>query len=609
MKTEKYNLIKKIVVLFLLSTCICVQGFAQHNTEEASDDSSEISLNDLIVARNDSIIALALLRCGSDAQDAKNGDKGAILRQAEGYKAIVEKSPEAIVWYREAAENGEVKFQKEMGYLYMQGGAVGQDYKNAIGWFDKAAAQGDAEAMVTIGYIHLNGFGDVTKDSAAAEKWFDMARKSADNNPYFNVDGRIDLITKYSVEHSDSDFADLQLKAESDAKTAIALGDMYAEHGDREQARYWYDKAIAKGGLQAELAQQHRNRQSSIYNPNPMHSSTALVVPQEYQRSGEVTTRVPKNSVEAQKAFDNASKLLTRAAQTPPTTATQWQYRAKAGDADAMYRMGLIYKVGYEEVRKDKKEAFEWFQRSAQAGNIDAMKELGHAYADGDGCKKDLDEAIKWFTKAADTGDSNAMHAMGYYYLWKIKDYPKAKEWLTLAALKGEITAVALLADMYYYGNGFYKDRQKADQLYQYAADKGDKYAQSRIKTIAEGRALDQAFLGALQSAITTTVNTAIDYSVYALLGVAPPERTPSSSSQISGGTVYRVRLSSAYIAYMKNAASALGGSWKEPDYTDFDTEQKANNYLREHATGSNAESIGRAGELSWFGTVEKIGR
>jgi TPR repeat protein len=58
-------------------------------------------------------------------------------------------------------------------------------------------------------------------------------------------------------------------------------------------------------------------------------------------------------------------------------------------------------------VAQDYVKAREWYQRAADAGNIDAMINLGRLYLDGKGVPKDYGKAREWYQKAADADPNN----------------------------------------------------------------------------------------------------------------------------------------------------------------------------------------------------------
>jgi len=63
-------------------------------------------------------------------------------------------------------------------------------------------------------------------------------------------------------------------------------------------------------------------------------------------------------------------------------------------------------------VAQDYDMARQWYQKAANAGNTDAMYNLGLLYRDGQGVAQDYDKACEWFQKAADAGDADAKEAL-----------------------------------------------------------------------------------------------------------------------------------------------------------------------------------------------------
>ena len=81
---------------------------------------------------------------------------------------------EAVKWYRKAAEQGDAAGQYGLGVLYDKGQGVPQDYKEAVKWYRKAAEQGNAVAQSNLGSMYGNGQG-VPQDYIEAHKWLNLA--------------------------------------------------------------------------------------------------------------------------------------------------------------------------------------------------------------------------------------------------------------------------------------------------------------------------------------------------------------------------------------------------------------------------------------------------
>jgi len=569
MKQKRNNFFRtKSLILFTALFCISIGGFAQTEKNEKVELSPEMA----------EMVDNILLKYGTDAEAAKAGDKKAIIRLADEYNKRQIKSPEAIEMYLKAAEAGEVKYMKKIGNLYMQGGAVGQDYSKAIFWHKKAAEKGDAEAMVSVGYIYLYGFGDVGKDATAAEMWFDKARKT-------DATVESDIRTaKYAIENKTSDFINLHIEAKVDAKKAVELGDMYAKEKDYETAEYWYQKAIAAGGQQANIAQEHLNQ--IINKGNTPQSSTQLIEVPDHLRGGNVVTRTPQNSAEAEKEFNNASKQLAQAVNTPLDPNAELRKKAEAGNTDAMLQLARIL----NRTKDGEKEAYNWYLKAANNGNTDAMLGL---YFNASMKPK---EQEKWLNKAKDAGNINAKYYYGKLMYKKPQKQPHSSD------PTNYIIATTWL-------NAFLKYTPEDDNSYmvkdakfmisdmEYAIKLATSRAESRQQHKQDNKEYWAGLVGqGLQNAANNLGNSS---------------SSSYSSSQSSGDYIYRVKYSSGFINMKKSHAQMAGQSWNGPYQKDFNTEEQAINHLKEIFNSYDPpETYGLSGKnYTWVGTIEKIKR
>ena len=121
---------------------------------------------------------------------------------------------QAVVWYRKAADQGNVTGQLNLGVHYAKGQGVRQDYTQAALWFRKAADQGDAGGQSILGSLYAKGQG-VRQDDAQAVVWY---RKAADQGNVF---------------------------AQNNLGTLYATGQGVPQ--DDTQAELWYRKAAEHG--------------------------------------------------------------------------------------------------------------------------------------------------------------------------------------------------------------------------------------------------------------------------------------------------------------------------------------------------------------------------
>ena len=74
----------------------------------------------------------------------------------------------------QAAKQGNVDAQYNLGVMYAIGQDVPQDDAQAVQWYRQAAEQGDAQAQVLLGIAYESGRG-VRQDSALAQEWYGKA--------------------------------------------------------------------------------------------------------------------------------------------------------------------------------------------------------------------------------------------------------------------------------------------------------------------------------------------------------------------------------------------------------------------------------------------------
>ncbi len=84
---------------------------------------------------------------------------------------------------------------------------------------------------------------------------------------------------------------------------------------------------------------------------------------------------------------------------------------ATDGDAEAQSIIGNYYSNGYF-VDKDKKQAFEWYTKSAEQGNAIAQYNLGVCYYNGQGVAQDYTKAVEWYKKSAEQGHEHAKYML-----------------------------------------------------------------------------------------------------------------------------------------------------------------------------------------------------
>jgi uncharacterized protein len=164
---------------------------------------------------------------------------------------------------------------------------------------------------------------------------------------------------------------------------------------------------------------------------------------------------------------------------------------AERGDADAQYKLGLMYVTG-QGVARDYAEAVKWYREAADQGLAVAQGSLAMMYVAGNGVLQDYVQAVQWARKAADQGDAISQFILGasYYHGQGVaKDYAEAVKWYRKAADQGIPEAQDSLGVAYRYGRGVPEDAGQALKWFRQAADQGFADAEHNLGVMyASGR-------------------------------------------------------------------------------------------------------------------------
>lgn len=172
---------------------------------------------------------------------------------------------------------------------------------------------------------------------------------------------------------------------------------------------------------------------------------------------------------------------LRRIAVDQDAEAVKW-YRKAAdqGNADAQYRLGLMYARGGG-VPQNHVEAVTWYRKAADQGNADAQFNLGLMSDEGQGIPQDYAEAAKWYQKAAEQEHTKAQSTLALMYKegrGVKRDHVEAVRWYSRTAEQGNIASCFRLALMYKNGDGVVQDYPEAVRWYHKAAEQGNALAQ-----------------------------------------------------------------------------------------------------------------------------------
>jgi hypothetical protein len=114
----------------------------------------------------------------------------------------------------------------------------------------------------------------------------------------------------------------------------------------------------------------------------------------------------------------------------------QLRAAAEGGDAEAQYKLGMVYhNGGGKEHPRDYEAAMKWLRLAADQGNVQAEDWVGAMYYRGEGVAQDYGEAVRWYRVAAEKGNAHAQWQLVDMYQRGIgvpRDLEESKRWARL---------------------------------------------------------------------------------------------------------------------------------------------------------------------------------
>ena len=145
---------------------------------------------------------------------------------------------------------------------------------------------------------------------------------------------------------------------------------------------------------------------------------------------------------------------------------------------------------------EDRRAAFEWFEKAAAQGSVEALYELSVCYLRGEGTPLYPEKAYKLLEQAANAGYMPAQYDFGMLYLYGKtiaygeKEFPKdealAVKWLLKAAEQGDSLAQYQLGECYEEGIGVEADEETAIAWYEKSAERGNELADMALERLKE---------------------------------------------------------------------------------------------------------------------------
>ena len=147
---------------------------------------------------------------------------------------------------------------------------------------------------------------------------------------------------------------------------------------------------------------------------------------------------------------------------------------ANAGNLDAMYQLGYIYKYGEYEISVSEEESIYWLKIASELGDIESQFQLGTLYY----FKSEDNEALTYLIDSADQGHETAAYFVASILLSDFDfanaiDFNLGIEYLAKSAEGGDTDSQYILAREYYYGDYILQDYDKALYWFMKSVEQG----------------------------------------------------------------------------------------------------------------------------------------
>lgn len=339
-----------------------------------------------------------------------------------------------------AAQSGDRDAQYQLAMKYLTGAGLQKNIKKALTWLTRAGKQGHPRAQFFLGQFYRSGMG-VEKDLVEARKWFRLAATWGDidaQNAYNELKRR-EVKEKLQQVRVKAEAGDLQ------ALHQLASWHLEGESGAEKSssaAIHWFTRAAQEGYMASQYQLGLLYKSGGDGFKKDLSQARKWLTLAHEQGSAEARVLLQDISRQQQGSGRPLQERISKLARRVP-----FEKEAKQGDAQAQYKLGLMYIRG-EGVKLDPVVGLAWLRKSAGQNNINAQIHLGQLLMRGLYVDKDYDESAMWYQRAANAGDAEAQY---------------------------------MLANMFRAGLGVDKDQKQAEQLYSAAAKQGHAKAKARM--------------------------------------------------------------------------------------------------------------------------------
>ncbi len=303
-------------------------------------------------------------------------------------KGTVKSITHSSQWYLKAAELGHTKAQAKIGEAYFYGTGVEKDWALSKKWSVLAAEKGEKDAFFRAAYLCTENIEGKT-EYEKAHHWYGVLADNGISSALNNL--AVLYECGHGVEESEEKASELYLKA-AEAGSNMGMDNIANRYlkgtgieKDTEKAIYWFEKSLSDG----------------------------------FGRSGNSLAFQYLTGKFLEKDIAKAIELYRKVIALPHDDEEALEQYTRA-----LMALANIYYNGVE-VDTDYDEAFKYYKKAAEVGNVIAYTRLGDLFQYGQGVDSDTDQAIYWYRLAAEKNNKYAkeqLDKLGADYLGKKKE-------------------------------------------------------------------------------------------------------------------------------------------------------------------------------------------
>ena len=400
-------------------------------------------------------------------QAARQGDVAAQLELGDCffYGDGVDQSRElAIVEWSKAAEQGNSDAMFRLGVCYCYAIEVEKDVKKGIELLQDAAEQGNSDAMVLLGRFHQGqtALGVLVFADGIFKKFVDDKLLSAIEDELINkremslniFENNEDISGYVSVDHEKAFKLYEEAASHGNTNGMLALAVCYEDgKGIKQNKLKGYSlrrEAAQKGNLIAKRyflrKDKSKIQQHFLDNAESFSLADFLLFDSGLSNDKRFMAELAIKLAEVENKYFGC--IVGMALGEEKDIVSAMKKMAKNGDVIALYLLGQRYLEGQGGFSQDYAEASCWLKKLVPRNSPAVLYYLGCCYTDPRGVNENYKQAIYWWRKAASASSADAEYELGKcYYNGKGvgKSVAMAHYFWNLAAKHGHLRAEYML--------------------------------------------------------------------------------------------------------------------------------------------------------------------